>query len=161
MIRRLSAIVASCLAGALLFASVAFAQVPSITGPYNVDLGALITNTAQGAATVNSAAQTNLVYHGVVCTFNQSSHTGTPSTTFAVQGYDKASNSWLTLGTSGAITADATPTDVVVYPGAVATAVPTGMIIVGLHLPRQWRITETVAGTTPVVNGTVGCNYLN
>ena len=144
-----------------LFAVPAMAQVPSIPGPYNNDIGAVITNTAQGAATVDSSQQSNLAYGGVMCTYYQASHTGSPSTTIAIQGYDVASASYLTLVTSGAITADTTPTPIVVYPGSVATSVPTGMIIAGLHLPRFWRVVEVVGGSgTPVVTGTVGCNYL-
>jgi hypothetical protein len=150
-----------CAIAAALASTAAFAQVPTSSPPYNIDLGAVLTNTARGASTVNSSTLTNLDKHGVVCTYNQTAHGGSPSTTFGIQVFDAASNTWQSLATSGAITADATPTSVVVYPGAVATAVPTGMVLSGLPLTRSWRVTETVGGTaTPTVTGTIGCNYI-
>lgn len=146
---------------ALAFARTpAFAQVPSPTEPVNSPLGAIITNTARGAATVNSAAQNNLYYRGAVCTYNQTAHGGTSSVTFSIQMYDRASNSYQSLVTSGAITADATPTTIAVYPGIAASG-PTGYVGFNGHLTRQWRVTETVGGTgTPTVTGTVGCELI-
>ena len=138
------------------------AQTPSILNPpYNVDAGVQITNTLRTAGTVTTNQLTNLNYKGVVCTYVQTALSGTPSVTFAIEGYDAATASYKAYATSGAIT-DTTVTPVVVYPGAVATSVPTGMVIAGLHLPRVWRISQTIAGTGgPAVTSKIGCNYLN
>jgi hypothetical protein len=96
-----------------------------------------------------------------MCTFNQTASSGTPSTTFSIQGYDAASNTYQSLVTSAAITTNNTPTKLVVYPGSVATAVPTGMVIAGLHLPRFWRVQQVIAGTGgPAITGTIGCDLL-
>jgi hypothetical protein len=135
--------------------------VPSTPGPYNQDLGALITNSARGAGTVTSSQQDNLAFNGVVCTYAQSAHGGTSSTTFAIQAFDAATNSYFTLVTSGAITADATPTPIAVYPGMQTASLPAGMVAIGAHLPRKWRLSQTVGGTgTPTVTGQIGCNLL-
>lgn len=162
------------LSGALLASSLggASAQVPGLPpGPYNVPVTnpasntpavtPVLTNTAQGAATVSSNIIQNLAYAGVICTFNQSAHTGSPSITFGIDYYDEASAKFQQLVISGAISADATPTSVVVYPGAALTTTPTGMVLEALKLPRYFRVREVVAGTaTPTTTGTIGCDLL-
>lgn len=160
MVRRLFA------AAALLVGSCAFAlAAPPPAGPTpmapNVELPTLITNAAVAASTVNSAQQVNLYYRGISCTLNMSAHTGTPSTTMVIQGFDPASAAYYTIATSAAITADATPTQLVVYPAIQTASLPTNMTGFGLHLPRRWRVQNVVAGTTPVVTSTTACAYLN
>lgn len=135
-------------------------------GPYfrtsgNVDLGAVLSSSAQGAATVTSAQFINGDGSGVVCTFNQGAKTNTPSSTFSIQQYDAASDSYFTLVTSGAITANATPTPIAVYPGSQTASLPSGMVAIGVKLPRIWRVSVTVAGSSPTISYTVGCNMLN
>lgn len=153
---------------ALLFGtSLAFAQVPSLpTPPYNVDLGALVTGTrAFNASASTYAAQNNLAYNGVLCTFNMSAASGSASTTFGIQIFDAASATWQTLVTSNAIVATATPTSIVVAPGLQTStttpvaALPTGMIVLGMHLPRVWRLTETNTVSNTTATRTIGCNY--
>lgn len=158
------------LAALLLLASASLAQVPSTGIEYNKPMSngaALITNTGRGASTVNTTvstlngAQSNLINLGVICTYNQVSHTGSPSTTIAIQYYDSASASYQSLVTSGAITADATPTSILVHPAIAVASLPSGMVSANLPLPRYWRLQEVVAGSaTPTVTGTVGCDYL-
>ena len=148
---------ASLLAFAAAFAfAPAFAQVggavQAIT-PLTRDLGKLVTLTAAGAGTTNSADQSGYNVSRIVCVFNQSAHTGTPSTTFTVQGKDAASGLYYTLLTSAAITADATPTAVHVGAG-IASAANTGA---GVMIPRFWRVSTTVGGTTPGVTATIDC----
>lgn len=159
MVRRLFA-VAALLVGSCAFALAAPPPAGPITTP-NVELPVLITNAAVAASTVSSAQQTNLYARGLVCTFNMSAHTGTPSTTVVIQGFDPVSNSYYTLGTSGAITADATPTSIMVYPAIQTASLPTNMTGFGTHLPKRWRVQNVVAGTTPVVTSTTGCVTLN
>lgn len=121
------------------------------------DTGALITLTAQGAGTVNSTTQTNVDGRGLICTWWQASHTGTPSSTFAIQFNDTASGQWVTLLTSAAQTADTTAATLSVFPAATVTA----NVSANVTLPRTWRVTTTVGGTTPGVTGTIGCSVLN
>ncbi len=156
----------SLIAGALVALLVGVATpshaqpVPSVVGPYNLDLGAQITNVAQVPGTVNGASQANIDQSGVVCMFDMTGEAGSPSTTFSIQSYDAANAAWQTLVTSGAVTALNTPTTIVAYPGAVATSVPTGMVIAGLPVSRVWRVTETVTGGGTTVTGRIGCNLL-
>lgn len=130
----------------------------AINSPY---AAALITDTAAAAGTVLSATQQSLTNRGVICTMNMSAHTGTPSTTFSIQIYDPISNTWQSVVTSGAITVDATPTSIIVYPGIQTAALPTGMVGSGLHITRRWRLSRTVGGTSPVVTATYGCELLS
>lgn len=124
----------------------------------NVDLGAVVTLTAQGAGTVTGTPSVvNDQWRGAICTWNQASHTGTPSSTFSIQFLDTASNSWVTLLTSAAQTADTTPATLSVYPGITAAA----NVSVSQVLPRRWRVSTTVGGTTPGVTGTIGCTLIN
>jgi hypothetical protein len=121
----------------------------------NFDTGAILTLTAQAAGTVTSADQTNVNGRGLACTFNQSAHTGTPSTTFSIQYKDTASASYVTLLTSAAIANDATPTALFLAAGAnVANSSDVR------PLPHIWRVSATVGGSTPVVTATVGCSVI-
>lgn len=145
---------------ALAFAIPAKAQTPSVPGPYNVDLGAVITNAARVPGTVTTAPQTNLAYNGVVCTFNQTGSSGSPSTTFSIQQYDSATASWTTLVTSGAITSNGAPTPIVVYPGIQTTSLPAGMVALSMKLPRTYRVSQTIAGAGTTSTSKIGCNLL-
>lgn len=145
----------------------AAAQVPSLPPPpYNLDLSVvgastvpLIKNTVQGPATVNSPAQNNLANVGVACTINDTVHSGSPSTTIAIQFFDAASATWSTLATSAAVTAISTPDTIVMHAGA--PTVTTGTVqSTSLHLPRVWRVQEVVSGANTAITGTVGCNVL-
>jgi hypothetical protein len=157
--------VAALVAPPILHRSADAQPVPSVVGPYNVDLGTMITNTAQigGAAGdgLFSANQANFDQNGVMCVLNATVNSGSPSTTFSIQGFDAATATWHTLVTSGAVTATATPTTIVSYPGAVATSVPTATTIAGLPVPRVWRVSETVgASSSAGVTAKIGCNII-
>lgn len=155
-----------CMALASLLLAVAMlpapAQTPSVVNPpYNVDLGVQITNTVRTAGTVTTSQLDNLAYKGVVCTFVQTAASGSPSTTFSIQGYDAATASYLTYVTSSAIT-DTTVTAAAVYPGLLATAVPSGVTAINMHLPRKWRISQTIGGSSgPATTSKIGCVGLN
>ena len=122
--------------------------------PMTRDAGALITLTARGAGTVNSVDQTGFNVTRIICVLNQSSHTGTPSTTFVIQNKDKASGLYYNLLTSAATTADNTPQFIFVGPDVTATANVSAVA----PIARTWRVQAIVAGTSPVVTGTVGCS---
>lgn len=158
--KRYISLAAGLLAAAFLLTGPALAQVPSISGPYNAPLSKVITLTAQGAGTVNGALSVNLASRGIMCVFNQSAHTGTPSTTFFLQAYDPVSNAYETLATSSAVTADSTPSALIVYPGIQTSSLSTGSTGFGVPVPRQYRVSATVAGTSPVVTATVSCGLL-
>ena len=135
------------------------AQVPSVVGPYNVDLGALIKNAAQGPATVNSAQQQNLDQSGVVCSWNQASHTGSPTSSFSIQNYDAASGSYYQVAQIGSLTADnpvTAPTVLAVEPALPASAPAGFSVTINAPLARYWRVQEIITGTA-TVTGTVGC----
>lgn len=154
--------IAAFVAAVLVAVPPSVAQVPAIPPPpYNVSLGALITNTARAAGTVNSAQQNNLAYSGVICTFNQTAVTSTPSTVIKIQAYDSASGQYLDWVSSGAVTtALNTPTPIVVAPGVQTSSLPTGMVALNAHLPRFWRVVQTITGGSVATTGTVGCDYL-
>lgn len=160
-----SLLVAAALAVAVLAPGLAAAQTPSILNPpYNVDQGVKITNTLREAGTVTTDPQTNLNYQGVVCTMVQTAVSGSPSTTFSIQMYDAGTASWNTLATSSAVTTS-TGTErytVWVQPGLIAADVPTNGVGKSTHLPRTWRLSQTVGGTGgPATTSKIGCNYLN
>lgn len=150
------------------------AQTPSLPPPpYNVDIGALITNALRGVGTVTSAVQQNLANRGVVCrSTTPTVSSGSPSATFGIQVYDTATATWLTYGTSGVIggysaNAAGTPYDVMVHAGIAVGSLPTNMVGVNLALPRAWRVTQTIAegtggtGRSPALTSKIGCNYLD
>src|SRR5438477_11534981 len=60
----------------------------------------VLTLTSQGAGTVNSADQSGFGVKNVLCVMSQSSHTGTPSTTFTIQNKDAGSGLYSSLVTS-------------------------------------------------------------
>lgn len=157
-----NAIVAAAVSLAVLAAPPAHAQpVPSFVGPFNNDIGAVITNTAQAAGTVNSQNQANVDQSGVICTLKQSAVVSTPTTTFAIQGFDAATATWNTLAISGNITTSTTNIySLFVAPGAVATSVPTNAVVAGLPLPRVWRVQEVVTGGAASTTGVIGCNLV-
>lgn len=157
------------------------AQVPSIANPpYNLDIGAVITNTLALAGTVNSATASastspwqnnNLNWLGVSCTWTTQSSSGSTSSVFSIQQYDAASATFQTLISSPAIVASSTseavntPHAVVLRPGLAGTA-PTNYTYLSLALPRVWRVQAVIsngAGTNPApaVTSKIGCNYLD
>ncbi len=133
----------------------------STSYPNNHDLGAIITNLLRTTGTVTSSQQANLDNRGVACRFLQTAFAGSPSTTFGIQSYDAATNSYVTVVSSGAIV-DSTPTEIVVYPGAVLTSAPSGWVANAVPLGPFWRVTQTIAGTSnPAVTGKIGCRLLD
>lgn len=161
-----AALTAAAIAGSWLVPAQS-QPVPSTVGPYNVDLGLngapVITNTARPAGTTTSAIIANLDQSGIVCTFAQTAVSGSPSTTFTIQGFDAATATWNTLGTSSADTTDTTgnPYTVWIQPGLIAADVPTNGVGKSLHAPRQLRIQQTVGGSGgPGTTSKIGCNIL-
>ena len=153
----------SLVLASLLLVPAAFAQVPDAQPPYNTPNTALITSANRTAQTVYSAQQSAIDKNGVLCRLHQNlagTSSGSPSTTFGIQIYDSVSGAYLQSSVSGAVTT-AADYDLYVYPGAVATSVPSNTAVFGLPLPRFWRAFMTVAGTgAPSITSGVNCGYL-
>lgn len=120
--------------------------------PGNVDLGALVTNTAQAAGTVASPDQPGADVTTVTCTFNQTANTA-GSTVFSIQNKDAASGLYTTLVTSAAVTtANNAPSSIAAGAGVQASA----NVSSSLPIAATWRVSETASGTS--TTGTIGCN---
>jgi hypothetical protein len=156
--------------------SAALGQVPSIPpSPLNIDLGALITNTAQGAGIVSSVTQNNTFAAGTTCTFVMTGFTGNPVVNFQIQNFDSASSTWNNLLVSPAITASQAGAPVALTIGRSGQTSPAQIPTLGYGSPftfplpansqtlsfplaRNWRVQEIISGSgTPTVTGTIGC----
>ena len=127
----------------------------------NQDLGAVLTNALRPAGTVTTQQLTNTNNKGVACRFVQTASSGSPSTTFAIQTYDTATNSYVSVVTSGAIT-DTTPTEITAYPNATLTTTPSGWVLNAVPLGLFWRVTQTIAGSSgPATTSRIGCRLFN
>lgn len=125
--------------------------------PGVIDLGALQTFTAQTAVATTTVDQFNTWEKGISCTFNQSAHTGTPSTVFTVQQKDTASGQYTTVLTSTAVTtSDNSPSTVTMFPAAPVTSTTSA----NGQLLANWRVSTVIGGSSPVVTGTLGCVLL-
>lgn len=150
----IAAVAALSLMAALPIAP-AEAQQDNLTGV------ATITNTAAVPGTTYAMGTPNTSAKGVFCTFKQASEVGSPSTVISVEAEDSASGAWQTLASAAAVSiSTATSSSVEVYPGAVATSVPTGLAIAGLKLPKIWRLKQVITGGTSST-GSANCDLLN
>lgn len=122
----------------------------------NTNTGALVTLTAAGAGTTDSADQTNYFGHGLQLGINISAKTGTIAVTVDVQGRDAASGQYYSLCKTASLTSAAF-TLLTVFPGTTAAA----NSICNVPLPSTWRV-EVVSGTgaTPAVTMTVGASVI-
>ena len=106
---------------------------------------------AAGLGTVNTADLYNIPCKGVVVVINITAITGTtPTLTVTVQGKAPAGNVYYTILASAALAATG-QTVLRVYPGLTAAANLTASDVI----PRTWRISYTIGGTTPAVTATI------
>lgn len=148
---RLCALPFAMLLGALASASDACAQ-----AALNRDLGPILSLTGQGAGTVNSKDQQNAYAHALKCVVAVATISGTgPTLTVTIQGKDGATGSYYTLLQSAALNSVAA-TVLTVGPGLTAAT----NTVANDFLPFLWRVTATVAGTSPSVTATVGCSLI-
>jgi hypothetical protein len=161
----------------IAFAVPAFAQsvIPSVQGPNGpvaanpisrVDSGSnfvgnrnvtLATLTAVGLGTVNGADQSHPSGRGLHLVVDVTAITGTgPSITVVIEAKDPASGKYYTILSSTALNAVAT-TVLKVYPGLVVAANTSANDV----LPATWRVRYVIAGTSPVVTGTIGALYVD
>lgn len=121
----------------------------------NVDTGALVTHTAASAGTT-SADQVNYNGRGLKLVIDVTAITGTsPTLTVTIQGKDTASGKYYTLLASAALTATGT-TVLEVYPGVGVTA----NVSASTTLPRTWRVSTAIDGTTPAVTATIAASVI-
>lgn len=121
----------------------------------NIDTGALVTHTAASTGTT-SADQINYNGRGLKLVIDVTAITGTsPTLTVTIQGKDTASGKYYTLLASAALTATGT-TVLEVYPGVGVTA----NVSASTTLPRTWRISTAIGGTTPAVTATIAASVI-
>jgi hypothetical protein len=123
----------------------------------------VIASASRVPATYNSLDFTVGYGRGVICSFNQTANTPTPSTTVALQEKDPISGSYFTIATTAAITttnatAGVTQAGVFTYPG-FAGSPPTGFVGSALPATRTMRV-QMVVGGTGASTGTVNCATL-
>jgi hypothetical protein len=121
----------------------------------NVDTAAVVSLAGAGAGTTNSSDQVNYSGRGAVVVVDMTADGGSPSVVVTIQGKDVASGEYYTLLASAAITT----TSVVVlqiYPDIAAAA----NLAAARPLPRTWRVSVAVAGTSPLVTLTVGASMI-
>lgn len=121
----------------------------------NLDTGALVT-LSNASAGVNSSDQTNTAGRGLKCLIDITAISGTsPTLTASIDYKDTASGTYTHLLTSAALSAAGT-TMLTLYPGIAATA----NVAASDVLPRTWRVSDTISGTTPSVSATIGCSVI-
>lgn len=79
----------------------------------------------------------------------------TPTLVVTIQGKDPASGKYFTILASASLNATGT-TVLTVYPGSATTA----NVSSAMPLPRTWRVSWTIAGTTPAVTATIGASLI-
>lgn len=108
------------------------------------------------SASGNSADQNNVSARGIKLVIDITAISGTtPTLTVTLQGKDKASGKYYTLLASAALNAVGT-TVLEVFPGATAVA----NLAANSQLPKTWRVSYAIGGTTPSVTATVGASLI-
>lgn len=130
--------------------------VDPVSGVVGRNQDSTVATLAAAVASAISADQVNANGRGVQISINVTGITGTtPTLTVVLQGKDPASGAYYTLLTSAAISA-AGFTQLTLYPGLVAAA----NVAANSVLPRTWRISYTIGGTTPSVTATIGASVI-
>lgn len=131
-------------------------QVLDNNTPANLAAASVATLTAQGGGTVTSSDQANNYYRCAHVIVDITVITGTsPTLTVTIQGKDAVSGKYYTILASAALSTVST-TILKVCPGITAAA----NVAVSDLLPRDWRVSYTVAGTTPAVTATTAVSYV-
>ena len=164
----ISAASAVALLAALSFAApTARAQgpVPSVPGPYNIDLGQVLAFANLIASTANSptgsaytATPVNLAYRGLVCRLTETGESGSPTVAWGIQQYDAASASWTTAVAASGSNAFANQV-IEMRAGVAVSGLQSGWTAINLVVPRVWRVYVTTTGASLGLTGYVGCNF--
>lgn len=132
-------------------------MIASAAQRYNQGSISLATLAAAGTGTTNTADQVNHGASGVQVIIDITVITGTgPTLTVTIQGKDPVSGKYFTILASAALGATGT-TVLKVYPGITAAANAS----VSDALPRDWRVSYTIGGTTPAVTATIAASLLS
>lgn len=132
-------------------------QINDLAVGTNTSAVAAVTALAAASAAVNSADFTNNTCRGVKVIIDITAITGTsPTLTVTIQGKDAVSGKYFTILASAALNATGT-TVLTVYPGLTNAANVTAADL----LPRDWRISPVIGGTTPAVTATISYMLLN
>lgn len=124
---------------------------------YNKNVLNVLSLSAQGVGTLQSAVQHNATGKGIKLVVDITAITGTtPTLTVTLQGHDPSSGKDYTILASAALNAVGT-TVLTVYPGLTAAA----NTVADDVLPIQWRAQAVVGGTTPAVTATIGASLQN
>jgi hypothetical protein len=108
------------------------------------------------SASGNSPDLSNRFGSGVQITVDITALTGTtPTLTVNIQTKDPISGKYVTLLSSAALSATGT-TLLTIYPGLTNAA----NTVASQVLPRDWRVSYTIAGTTPAVTATIAASIL-
>lgn len=109
-------------------------------------------------ATGSGTAQVNYNAKGVILYINVSAASGTtPTLVVNVQAQDPVTSNWITIpGASTASLTGITAVQLAVYPGVTVAA----NTAVSYPLPRNWRVSWTIGGTTPSFTFSVGAQYI-
>ena len=117
-----------------------------------VNTDVTISTLAAAGANSNSADQTNAGGSGLTLVIDITAISGAAATlVVTIQGKDVASGKYYTILASASLTATST-TVLQVYPGNTAVA----NVAVNSKLPRTWRASYTITGTTPSITATIG-----
>ena len=112
---------------------------------------------AAAAASINGLDMENMSGIGAQIVIDVTAITGTtPSVVVTVEGKDPVSGKYYTILASASITTVST-TVLRIFPGATASA----NLAANDVLPRTFRVTSTIAGTTPAVTATVVANIVD
>jgi hypothetical protein len=116
----------------------------------NLNTSALLTLQAAGASTLISADQPNTVYRGAIVGVGLTAM-ASATVVIHIQGRDFVSGTYYDILVGPALTTTGF-TELVVYPGAAATANSS----TPSPLPTTWRIEAVVTGASAAASGTVG-----
>lgn len=135
--------------------------------PINVDIGAVITNTTQAAATVTGVpTRNNLQWKGVTCAFLGTASSGSGTETWSIEGYDAATDSWYQIATTGSLAFNPYTTFTIktltVYPGVAVSSLSSPNAAQSAVLPLTWRLKDVIASVSggPRITSKGGCNYI-
>jgi hypothetical protein len=133
----------------------------------NTDLGLISTLAGAGSGTVSVSPAGPPIYFTnsgngrLDIRFYCSAVSGTsPTINLILQGYDVASGQFFTLGSTGAFT----PVVGNLYRLTCSTGITapgtTPNFGISSPMPPYWRVQYTIAGTSPIISGTIGAASL-
>jgi hypothetical protein len=120
----------------------------------NVSTSALLTLSAQGAATLVSPDQPNATFRGAIVGVSLTAMTSA-TVVIHIQGRDAVSGLYFDLLVSPALTTTGF-TPLTIFPGAAATANSSAPS----PLPTTWRIEAVITGASAAASGTVGASLI-